>query len=94
MANILNSIMGSKTVQTAEQDANGVMQTIEKAVPIVKEVTFMLDKDTPHTLKFLEEGTKLVDGRGVERVVGDATTVYHEFETAEQAVQAYLDGKV
>lgn len=94
MAHILNTVMGSKTVQTTEQDANGFVQTIEKAVPIVKEVTFMLDKDTPHTLKFLEEGTKIVDGRGVERVVGDATTVYHEFETAADAVQAYLDGKV
>lgn len=94
MANILNTIMGSKTVQTTEQDANGVLQTIEKTVPIVKEVTFMLDKDTPHTLRFLEEGTKIVDGRGVEKVVGDATAVYHEFETAADAVQAYLDGKV
>lgn len=86
--------MGSKTVQTTEQDANGVVQTIEKVVPIVREVTFMLDKDTPHTLRFLDEGTKIVDGRGNERVVGDGATVYHEFETAEQAVQAYLDGKV
>lgn len=94
MANILNTIMGSKVAQVTEQDADGIVRTVEKTVPIVREVTFMLDKDTPHTLRFLDEGTKIVDGRGVERVVGDATTVYHEFETAESAVQAYLDGKV
>ena len=94
MANILHSVMGTKTVTSNEPDANGVVQTIERAVPIVKEVTFMLDKDTPHTLKFLEEGVKIIDGKGVEKVVGDASTVYHEFATAEEAVQAYLDGKV
>lgn len=94
MANILNTIMGSKTVETVEQDANGVAQTVEKVVPVVREVTFMLDKDTPHTLTFLPEGTKIKDGRGVEKVIGDANTVYHEFTDAAEAVQAYLDGKV
>lgn len=94
MAHILHSVMGSKVVQTIETDAQGIEHTVEKSVPIVKEVTFMLDKSTPHTLKFLDQGTLIKDGRGIERVVGDAETVYHEFATVEEAVTAYLDGKV
>jgi hypothetical protein len=94
MAHILHSIMGSKTIQTIERDAQGVESTVEKAAPVVKEVTFMLDRHTPHTLKFLDQGTLIKDGRGVERVIGDAETVYHEFTTEADAVAAFLDGKV
>lgn len=94
MAHILNTVMGTVAVETQTVDANGNPQTVETQQPTVREVTFMLDRATPHTLKFLEKGTKIKDGRGVERVVGDAATPYHEFATAEEAVQAYLDGKV
>lgn len=86
--------MGARAVQSVETDASGVEHTIERAVPIVKEVTFMLDRATPHTLKFLEKGTILKDGRGIERVIGEGDALYHEFATAEDAVAAYLDGKV
>lgn len=94
MAHILNTVMGNVTVQTETVDANGNPQTTETQQPVVKEVTFMLDRSTPHTLKFLDKGTKIKDGNGVERVVGEGTTAYHEFATAENAVAAYLDGKV
>ena len=94
MAHILHSVTGSTVVKTVEQDAQGVAQEVERSVPALKEVTFMLDRATPHTLRFLDPGTVLKDGRGVERVVGDAETVAHTFATAEDAVAAYLDGKV
>lgn len=94
MANILSSSTGTKTVQTTEVDANGVEHVVERVAPVLREVTFMLDRETPHTLRFLEQGTVLKDGRGFERTVGDATTAYHEFATPEDAVAAYLDGKV
>lgn len=94
MANILHSVTGSKIAQTVETDANGIEHTVERSVPVLREVTFMLDRATPHTLRFLDSGTVVKDGRGVERVVGDAATPYHEFTTAEDAVAAYLDGKV
>lgn len=94
MAHILNTVMGSATVAGQVQDEQGNVSQVEKTVPIVKEVTFMLDRFTPHTLRFLDKGTELVDGRGVKRVVGDMNTPYHEFSTAEDAVAAYLDGKL
>lgn len=86
--------MSNATVQTTETAADGSQQTVEKVVPVVKQVTFMLDRSTPHTVTFLDRGTRIKDGRGVERTVGDDTTPYHEFSTPEDAVNAYLDGKV
>lgn len=94
MANILNTVMGSATTETTEQAADGSTQTVEKTVPVVKQVTFMLDRHTPHTLTFLDSGVKIKDGRGVERTVGDDTTPAHQFSDPQEAVQAYLDGKV
>lgn len=94
MAHILNTVMGTVTTQQQVTAADGSVQTTEAQTPVVKEVTFMLDRSTPHTLKFLDKGTKIKDGSGRERVVGDDVTPYHEFATADEAVQAYLDGKV
>lgn len=94
MANILSTVMGSATVQATETAADGTQQTVEKAVPVVKQVTFMLDRSTPHTLTFLDKGTKIKDGRGIERTVGDDATPYHQFTDPQEAVSAYLDGKV
>ena len=68
MAHILNSVMGTTTVETQTQDEQGNVHTAETTAPVVKQVTFMLDKSTPHTLTFLDKGSKVVDGRGVERV--------------------------
>lgn len=94
MAHILNSVMGTTTVETQTTDDEGNVHTAETTAPVVKEVTFMLDKSTPHTLTFLDKGTKVVDGKGVERVVGEGSTPFYQFSTPEEAVQAYLDGKV
>ena len=94
MAHVLHSIMGSTTVQTIERDAEGVEHEVERAVPAVKEVTFMLDRATPHTLRFLDKGTLIKDGRGIETVVGEGDKLYHEFATEADAITAYLDGKV
>lgn len=94
MAHILNTIMGTTTVQNVIRDAEGVEHTVEEAVPILREVTFMIDKSTPHTLKFLDKGTEIVDGDKTKRVVGDEQTPHHVFSDAESAIAAYLDGKV
>lgn len=94
MAHILNSVMGTTTVETQTTDDQGNVHTAETSVPVVKQVTFMLDRSTPHTLTFLDKGSKIVDGKGVERVVGEGTTPHYQFSTPEDAVQAYLDGKV
>lgn len=94
MAHILNSVMGTTTVETQTTDDQGNVHTAETTAPVVKQVTFMLDSSTPHTLTFLDKGTKVVDGKGVERVVGEGSTPFYQFSTPEEAVQAYLDGKV
>lgn len=94
MAHILNSVMGTTTVESQTTDDQGNVHTAETTTPVVKQVTFMLDKSTPHTLTFLDKGTKVVDGKGVERTVGEGAAPHYQFGTPEEAVQAYLDGKV
>ena len=94
MAHILDAKM--KTIKTPKQVTNedGSTALVDDVRDVVHEVTFMIDQSTPHTLRFLEAGTELVDGEGHKYVIGDAEHTYHEFHTAEEAVQAYLDGKV
>lgn len=94
MAHVLHSVTGTKVSKVTEPNGDGTFTDVEKNVPIVREVTFMIDRATPHTLKFLDAGTIVKDGRGVERVVGDAETPYHEFSSEQDAISAYLDGKV
>lgn len=94
MAHILHSALEPRTTQTTVTKDDGSTGVVEKVENFVRSVTFMLDKSTPHTLTFLPKGTLITDGNDVERVVGDAETVYHEFKTEEEAIAAYLDGKV
>lgn len=94
MANILHSLMESRTLKSLEKDAEGVEQEVERVAPVLSTVTFKLHDGTPHTLTFLPKGTVITDGNDVKRVVGDGETIYHEFKTAEEAVAAFLDGKV
>ena len=94
MAHILNATYENRTVQQTTKDADGTEHTSEGVAKVLSSVTFMKNESTPHTLTFLAKGTKLIAGNGAERVVGDTQTVYHEFTDADEAVQAYLDGKV
>lgn len=94
MAHILHSTIETTTATVTEQDGSGNPVQVEHEAPRVQSVTFMIDKSTPHTLIFLDKGIKIKDGRGVERVVGDPETPHYVFATAEEAVNAYLNGQV
>lgn len=94
MAQILNTVYA--TVPYTEQVDDGQGGTVAKETQrqVVREVTFMLDRDVPHTLTFQEKGTVIKDGNGASRTVGEGDVAYHEFTDPQEAVQAYLDGKV
>lgn len=94
MAHILNATYENRNVQQETDDGQGGKKLVDAVAKVLSSVTFMKNESTPHTLTFLAKGTKLIAGNGAERIVGDAQTVYHEFTDAEEAVQAYLDGKV
>lgn len=94
MAHILHSVSVPTTVPVEQPDGQGGTATVEQTRNLVSSVTFMIDKDTPHTLTFYPKGTILKDGSGREYVVGDDHHPYIEFDDPAEAVQAYLDGKV
>lgn len=94
MAHILNATYETRPVQVVTKDADGNDQVSETQKKVLSSVTFMKNESTPHTLTFLPKGTVLTAGDDTQRVVGDAQTPYNEFTDAEEAVQAYLDGKV
>jgi hypothetical protein len=94
MAHILSTKTRPKVTQTRTTGDDGVEREAEKIVNLVQEVTFMLDRFTPHTLTFHPEGTIVsTDSEPRVRTVGEEVPALEYLDAAE-AVTDFLDGKV
>lgn len=86
--------MRVENITTQTVDAAGNPTTVEQPTNVVHSVTFDDYAGTPHTLTFYPKGTQFnVPGNDDPLIVGEHM-IHYVFTAAEEAVDAYLSGKL